>query len=257
LTLVAVMLAVCPAGFSHIRVFGLVASAQQRSATKSAAKPGIVSGRVFAVTKSSDLKPARMAKIYLIYVSPIYRSAKAANVASKEEQDTAGLAWTSSLTKAKEEEDQALEGNNKAFEELTREKADIVAKKQGVFDIEQMRKLDDAEGAIVAKQATITAGWSDSVVCRKELLEYQGSLVEALKWASAQRKEWQVIRADTDEDGVFKFKIPRPGTYMLVAHGQAGFNEAFWVSENFVANLGAETSLKLSEPEKACMTDER
>jgi hypothetical protein len=63
------------------------------------ARAGVVSGRIFAVTKGGDLKPARMATVVLLYV---YRSEKAAN-ANPEELDSAGMAWLDSRLHAMKE----------------------------------------------------------------------------------------------------------------------------------------------------------
>jgi len=45
----------------------VLAGAQQKPA-KTAVKPGGISGRVFAITNAGDIKPARMADVYLFYV---------------------------------------------------------------------------------------------------------------------------------------------------------------------------------------------
>jgi len=63
------------------------AVAQQKSPSK--ATSGVVSGSVFAITKAGDLKPARMASIYVFY---IFRSAKWAE-AHPEDENSAGAAW--------------------------------------------------------------------------------------------------------------------------------------------------------------------
>jgi hypothetical protein len=65
----------------------MAADAQQQKS--SIARAGVVSGRIFAVTKGGDLKPARMATVVLLYK---YRSEKAANE-NAEEMDSAGMAW--------------------------------------------------------------------------------------------------------------------------------------------------------------------
>jgi hypothetical protein len=67
--------------------FAMIASPQKQESPP--ARSGVVSGRVFTITKSGDLKPARMATVVLLYV---YRSEKAAN-ANPEELDSAGMAW--------------------------------------------------------------------------------------------------------------------------------------------------------------------
>ena len=86
-------------------------SAQQRTApraSKTAApappKAGAVSGRVFAITEAGNIKPARMAKVYL-FISD--RGSKPTGE-GKEEENTAGLAWLAEQTKALRERVKAL-----------------------------------------------------------------------------------------------------------------------------------------------------
>jgi hypothetical protein len=55
-------------------------------------KPGVVSGRIFAITGGGDLKPARLAKVYLFY---LYKSVKVA-----EDENSAGMAWLKAVLKA-------------------------------------------------------------------------------------------------------------------------------------------------------------
>lgn len=41
-------------------------NAKAKTPTKAKPKPGVISGRVFLITKSGDIKPARLAKMYLL-----------------------------------------------------------------------------------------------------------------------------------------------------------------------------------------------
>ncbi len=50
-------------------------------------KPGTVSGSIFLITKAGDLKPARMAEVYLFFHP-------------KDENDSAGAAWVDAITVA-------------------------------------------------------------------------------------------------------------------------------------------------------------
>lgn len=77
-----------------VLTFAVNTSAQKKAVPP--AKSGVVSGRVFAVTKSGDLKPARGAQVVLLYM---YRSEKAANENPKE-LDSAGMAWLDNQNKA-------------------------------------------------------------------------------------------------------------------------------------------------------------
>ena len=83
-------------------VLATIAGAQQQKSPS--AKAGVVSGSVFAITGGGDLKPARMADVYLLYK---YRSVKVAN-ANPEDMDSAGMAWMDNLSKTLEEHTKAL-----------------------------------------------------------------------------------------------------------------------------------------------------
>ena len=96
---------------------------------------------------------------------------------------------------------------------------------------------------------------SDSARCRGDLLGMLKALGETLRWAEdnpIQAK--QVIGATADEEGNFKMSAP-PGRYQLVAHGRAGFYNAFWYSgllADIIVEPGKETTIKLGTAEKAC-----
>jgi len=74
-------------GLMAVLALATVANAQQQKSQP--AKAGVVSGSVFAITEGGDLKPARMADVYLLYY---YRSVKWAT-AHPEDEDSAGHAW--------------------------------------------------------------------------------------------------------------------------------------------------------------------
>src|ERR1035441_10635916 len=80
-------------GLLALLVLATIAGAQQQKSPS--AKAGVVSGSVFAITGGGDLKPARMADVYLLY---LYRSVKVAN-ANPEELDSAGNAWMENFAK--------------------------------------------------------------------------------------------------------------------------------------------------------------
>src|ERR1035441_9303294 len=54
------------------------------------ARPGTMSGRVFAITASGDLKPARLAKVYVFYK---YRIVSAAEASQEQEHNSVGEQW--------------------------------------------------------------------------------------------------------------------------------------------------------------------
>lgn len=98
--------------------------------------------------------------------------------------------------------------------------------------------------------------WSESLSCQKELLTYRHAIVKTLEWAQAEKKSWQVISAQTDEDGNFRIPIPRPGKYVVLVRGRAGFNEAVWQDTDLEITPGQVTTVKLASPEKACLDTE-
>jgi hypothetical protein len=171
------------------------AYSQQHPSTKVANAPGVVSGRVFAITGAGDIKPARVATVYLLYV---YRSVKYAE-AHPEDENSAGMEW--------------LKQRNTAFENF----------------------MDERK--------TNGESWSDSLDCQTELLTYRKALLGTLNWATSKNKPWQIIGTETDEEGMFRVEVPRPGKYTLIVRGRAGFNEAAWISENIHVAPGTETKM--------------
>jgi hypothetical protein len=149
------------------------AAAEQKPVSKAARKPGIVSGRVFGITSGGDLKPARMADVYLLYV---YRKADLSG-ADKEYQESAG-------------------GGNRMDQELKR--------------ITGYGQWLSGEGSSA----------SESIRCRRELLSYEESVIQTMKWAQRESKDWQVIAGNSDEEGAFNISVPHPGKYRASSHGQ-------------------------------------
>ena len=184
-------------------------------------KAGAVSGRVFAITEGGDLKPARMAKVYLFY---LHRSSKPTG--GGEDGETAGMAWI-------EEQTKALKDIAKALAEETEE---INSK---------MRSGD------LSTETTESRRLRDLADCLKGLAAYENAVVGALTWGKENStKIGQILYADADEEGNFKTPA-QPGIYLLYASGRAGFNEAIWEAE-ITVEPGAETKVKLASPKKAC-----
>ena len=57
----------CLTTLAVLAIFPVLAQSRQELRPKSANAPGIVSGRAFAITGAGDIKPARMAHVYLLY----------------------------------------------------------------------------------------------------------------------------------------------------------------------------------------------
>lgn len=73
-SLLMCFLLLCPA-VAQSKTARTAPTAQQHKTTRTA--PGVVSGRVFAITKSGDIKPARMATVYLLWEYHSLEEAKA------------------------------------------------------------------------------------------------------------------------------------------------------------------------------------
>ena len=182
---------------------GILVVAQEKAVTKTVTKPGVLSGRVFAITNGGDVKPARMANIYLLY------EYHGKTVSDKEYQGTAGgMAWSDQESRRLKDYSQWLKENGKDT--------------------------------------------SESLWCRTELLGYNKSVLEIMKWADSENKRWQVIIGQADEEGTFKISVPHPGKYRLLIRGRAGFNEAYW-NTDVAVNAGVETTVKLAAPSKSCL----
>jgi hypothetical protein len=188
--------------------------AQQKAASRSTHTPGIVSGRAFAITKAGDIKPARMADVFLFYM---FGSVKEGNQAGL---NTAGLAW--------------LDNRNKEVEKQVQELEDLNKRNETKNDQNYERR-------------------SDSQKCRTEYVGYLRATSAALDWTTDKNKWWQVITAHADEKGTFRVTVHRSGTYIVVVRGRAGLNEAFWIAELVKVTPDMETVLKLSSPEIACL----
>jgi hypothetical protein len=191
-------------------LLSIFASSQQHAGMQ-VAKAGIVSGSVFAITKGGDLKPARLAHVYLLYV---HRSVSFAN-AHPDDDNSAAMSW--------------IDNHNKAMEQYDKELS--------------------AEGM----------NWSDAVMCRKRLLTYHEALSQTLEWMKGNQKSWQMLAVDADENGAFRIAVPHPGDYIVLATGQAGFNDGFWVTDllnTAAVKPGQTTNVKLSSPAEACLNVE-
>src|ERR1019366_8109322 len=80
-------------------LLAMTAGAQQHKSPP--AKTGVVSGSVFLITKGGDLKPARMAQVYLLYISGSVN----ATGANSDESSTVGSFWLDSLLIAMDDYD--------------------------------------------------------------------------------------------------------------------------------------------------------
>jgi len=181
------------------------------------AKPGVVSGRVFAITKSGDLKVARLARVYMFYMS----AGKDVVIPAEWEQgDPAQLQW--------------LQEHLKASKEGT-------TMQEALYENEKKKGYPRSEEQVEGSR------------CRQQLLLYAKAIIAVREWGIEQHKAGQILSIDADEEGNFKIQVPYPGTYGLIARGRAGFNEAFWTMDNFLVEQGTETVVKVGSVEEACL----
>ena len=172
---------------------------------------------MFILTKGGDIKPARFAKIYVLYVR---RTLEAGAKRSEAEQNEVrvALVWLDAVANALAERKKLL--------------AEAVGGQNSGIDSDQR--------------------WA-ALLCRTGLLAYEKGLDGVLRWAlDNPKKADQMIRADSDEEGRFKISVP-PAEYYLVVRGRAGSYEAVWEEHDLTVTSGMETNIALGSPKEACL----
>jgi hypothetical protein len=182
---------------------GQAASESGTVKTKSLRSNITVSGRVFAITKSGDLKPARLARIFLFY---------SLSGKNSEEKETAGLVYL----------------HNK------------IALMEEFLAPGSMESRAEAEG-IETHQA----------FCKAPLEAGETAANRTVIWALNNREAWQANEATADEEGYFSVSATRPGRYILIAFGHAGWQNGEWESE-FTVGRDNNPNVKLAYPKEAC-----
>lgn len=176
-------------------------------------KLGVVSGRVFAITAGGDLKPARMAKVYLL-------SWEGGNT-------SAAYVYTEAITKG-----------------LRDLKVELLGPEPDLADMPYVVGAPSPPSPI--------STMSESQICQRQLLVYDLAILAAMKSEVSQKRTGRILSDQADEEGNFKMNV-EPNEYSLVGSGRAGFNEARWAKDSVTVEPGAETSVKLAAPEKACL----
>jgi len=159
---------------------------------------GSITGRVFAISKGGDLKPARMAKIYLFFTY----------VDGNQQTDTDSAGFKFLLLEIQKENDLIAPGNAK------------------------MKNREE--------------------FCKGILARVDTAILLTVQWAREQEKSSQLDFADADEEGRFRIDGVTPGTYVIVARGRAGANDAYW-KETIVIKPNTTLSVKLAQPSEACL----
>lgn len=176
---------------------------QSRALHRQTLAGGTLSGRIFAVTKVGDVKPAIMANVYLFFEVSVHPNGKVSDAGS---DGSAGNVF--------------LENTNKEMA------AELQKMQQNALD--------------------------EQVECLDELMVYQKAIVTTLG-SMPNNKQWQIVTGKTDENGYFELSVPRQGSWMLVADGQAGANNAIWEEEGVRVFAGKMTQTKIGSPEKSCL----
>lgn len=142
-----------------------------------------IKGKVFAITQGGDLKPARMARVYVV------------NVFRYERFTAMTLAM--------------------AEKNLQR-----VQTRQNLLNCSEKQ-----------------AGWELGIA---EMIKEAQENPRAKVWS-----------AETDENGEFQISGVLPGSYYLLAYGQAGINHGYWAKEINISR-GVNTPFKLTQFESSC-----
>jgi hypothetical protein len=197
--------------------FAQTKSAKPKPVHPRPSPPAQISGRVFLVTNGGDLKPARMAAVYMLM--------------------ELGLPYVSS------------DGRTVPMPE-----AGILL--AGLKFLSQYLDLTAAEDDHIEIRRYSTDEGKAQYRCNRNIQIHNQALRMTLDWAIVQRKTDQVLFVRADEEGNFEFTVPRPGEYYVLASGRAGLNDAFWKSETFWIEPGKSYTVKLPDPETACLTME-
>ena len=187
---------------------------QQRATSKSTkaplAKPGIVSGRVFIITDSGDLKPARLANVYLLWMQR--------------------TKWND-LT----EQERAEGGASRVWAKLNLEAAEKRAE-LAHQRLEASKTPNTREDAV-----------SKAAECIEDLQTYLSAIGSMNKWWDDPSNRNKILFTNTDEEGGFKIEA-QPGFYTLVAYGKAGLYNAFWsLDDALIVDSGKELTAKLAK----------
>jgi len=211
----------CGCSFAKVATVAVLLSAtllaQQKSIRSKPAPPptpsGIVSGRVFLITGGGDLKPARLAKVILLFSARTPDDTPA-------EPNTAGRTFAEAVLRNMQSQMKAESAER--------------SRTRAVEDEERFEKR----------------------MCRTGLQVYSQAEVATIDWLETETdKGHQLVSADADEEGNFKMTAP-PGSYILLAQGRAGFNDAAWWA-NVAVRSGEVTTVKMATPVKSCLDSAR
>jgi len=226
--LVRMKIAIASGVFALILVSGGLLAAQTKAKPATTPQPGTskqevlkVSGRVFAITQLGDLKPGRLAKVYLLWGN--------VGLNSKGEVDT-------------------VTGRG-----ITAEQNPEVVYLSNILE-QQQTATKDTESDL----NSVSPDNVERFACKRQLSGIDAALLATLDSMIKHRQNRLVYSTDADEEGNFQFKSVAAGDYLLIARGQASANDVYWEEDLCVrcfANkvLGTDLSrVKLSSVKKSC-----
>jgi hypothetical protein len=195
------------------------------TATKPSLRPATVSGYVFALTKGGDIKPARIAKVYMFYSRPAGKP-----VAQSAEQSP-----------------------NTAFAADVFEN-EVVKGKEGA-KVWQEDKPHLQESTIC--NSTLVEGYFGAI---NKTIHWGAEHMSQLVFGETDEdgKFEITIPPPGLDDASFEPGAPHdqtvfsPGVYLVAVYGTAGYNNAFWETEVTV-EPGNTARIKMSSPTMACL----
>jgi hypothetical protein len=191
-------------------------------------KPASLSGYVFAITEGGDIKPARIADVYLFYSHPPAGSSLQAGGTSPETVYAADI-FKDVLSNSDAQAQLRLKSSPGAPESV---RCPFFL---GSYVHAVAKTLDWAD----TKQSQVVFGTTDE----------EGKFTVSLPPAD--------LTDVTFEDGLPRGNsVFAPGLYLVIVRGSAGFNDAVWQSE-VTLRSGESLNIKLSEPARACLKNPR
>jgi hypothetical protein len=195
-----------------------------KTARKPTLKPATVSGYVFALTEGGDIKPARMAKVYMLYSRP------AGELASKLIEESSSSTSAAEQFRKEElnedEKEKAWEQGKPYLENTT---------------ICRSALLHMGQGAIVD-----VLNWGEE---HKTQFVFGDTDEEGKFEITLPPPD---LKEATFEPTPHSETAYAPGVYLIVVIGTAGYNDALWEGEVTV-EAGEIVKIKMSEPTKACI----
>ncbi|HZB88918.1 MAG TPA: hypothetical protein VE291_09700 [Terracidiphilus sp.] len=199
-----------------------VSSAPVKTTSKPSLKPATVSGFVFALTKGGDVKPARMANVYMLYSRPAQESA--AQIVAKSPSTT----FAADVFR-KESLDGEQRGN------------DWEKDKTYSDSLRCHKTLNEASRGAILK----TLNWGKDHISQFVI----GDTDEEGRFELTLPPDYEDATFEPSPHGSTAFA---PGIYLVVVIGSAGYNDALWEDEVTVIP-GQVVKVKMSEPAMACL----